>query len=241
MFRTIMVAIYLIFAFICSLPSLIKVNILEKNNRMKEKEELTNRVLGKIARGLIKTSGSTVKVIGQENIPDEGPVLFVGNHQSLFDIPILIGYIKRNKGFIAKVELSKIPVFSKWMEKLNCVFIDRSNVRQSLKAINKGVKHLKNGYSMVIFPEGTRSSDGIIGEFKPGSLKMATKSKATIVPVTIKGAYNIMSRDSLAIKPSNVELVISKPIYIDDENEKDSKGLADKVRDIIYKELNKRP
>jgi len=238
MIRTFFIAIYLVFAFIWTLPSLIKANILEKNNKIKEKEELTNKVLGKIARGLMKASGSTVKVIGEENIPDEGPLLFVGNHQSNFDIPILIGYTKRNKGFIAKIELSKIPILSKWMEKLNCVFIDRNDVRQSLKAINKGVKHLKNGYSMVIFPEGTRSNNGVLGEFKPGSLKMATKARAAIVPVTIKGSYNIMSRDSLAIKPANVELIISKPIYINDENEKDSKGLTDKVRDTINKELN---
>ncbi len=239
MLKTIYVAIDLVTRLIFSLPSLRKANALDREDKAKEREELTYNVIGKIAKRLLKVSGTSVKVIGEENVPSEGPILFVGNHQSYFDIPILLTNIKRYKGFIAKTELAKIPILKQWMEKLNCVFIDRKDARQSLKAINKGIKHLKSGYPMVIFPEGTRSADGTLGEFKPGSLKMATKAKATIVPITIKGAYKIMSKDSLAIRPANVELVISKPIYMDDETIADPKGLTDRVKNIISEELNK--
>lgn len=238
MFRTIIWIIYFIFRILFLTPALLKVKSLDKQNRIKEKDELTHRVAKKWGKELIDLSGSKVKVIGEENVPKDGSILFVSNHQSNLDIPILLGFIDKPKGFIAKEELEKFPLLSPWMKHLNCVFIRRGNPREALKAIKEGIKLLKEGYSFVIFPEGTRSKDGTLGEFKPGSLKLATKSGAPIVPVTIKGAINMMQKDSLVIKPADVELIISKPIFMDDDIAKDSNALAEEVKSIINKNLN---
>jgi 1-acyl-sn-glycerol-3-phosphate acyltransferase len=239
MIRTIILAIYLVTGFILSLPSLLKVKSFDNQNKVHEVDRITGKVIKRLAKGVVSLSGARVSIRGKENLPETGPVLFVSNHQSYFDIPILIALMDKPLAFIAKMELSKIPMLSTWMKYMHCVFMDRKDVRQSLKAINKGVKFLKEGYSLVIFPEGTRSEDGSLREFKPGALKLATKSKVPIVPVTIKGAYKIMPRDNLKIRPADVEVIISEPIFIDDEMAKDSMKLSNKVRHIIEEELNK--
>lgn len=238
MFRTIIWIIYFIFRILVITPYLITFKSLDKQNRIEERDKLAYKVGRNWGRDLIKASGSKIKVIGEENIPEDGSVLFVSNHQSYLDIPILLGFIDKPKAFIAKAELSKYPIFSTWMKALKCIFIDRSDVRQSLRAIKEGIKLLKEGYSLVIFPEGTRSKDGTLMEFKQGSLKLATKSGVPIVPVTIKGAKDIMPRGKLVIRPTNVEIIISKPIFMDDDIAKDSKALNEKVRNIISENLN---
>lgn len=237
MFRTIIWIIYFILKLLAITPDMLRVKSLDKKGRVEERDKLVFSVAEKWGRDLINASGSTVKVTGEENIPKDQPVLFVSNHQSYLDIPILVGFIDKPKSFIAKKDLDKFPLFRTWMKNLQCILIDRSDVRQSLRAIKEGVKLLKEGYSYVIFPEGTRSKDGTLGEFKQGSLKLATKSGAPIVPVTIKGAKDIMPRGTLAIKPANVEIIISNPIFMDDDIAKDSKALNEKVMSIISENL----
>ncbi|WP_432661834.1 lysophospholipid acyltransferase family protein [Wukongibacter baidiensis] len=239
MFRTITWIIYFIFRILILTPKLMKVKSLDKQNMVEEKDKLAYSIAKSWGRDLVKRSGSKVTVVGEENIPENEAVLFVSNHQSNLDIPILLGFIDKPKAFVAKIELSKFPVLSTWMKLINCIFIDRGNARESLKAIKAGIKLLKGGYSLVIFPEGTRSKDGNLMEFKPGSLKLATKSGVPIVPVTINGAKDIMPSGKLAIRPANVELVISKPIYMDDEVAKDSNALTETVRNIIDENLKK--
>ncbi|RKD22159.1 1-acyl-sn-glycerol-3-phosphate acyltransferase [Caminicella sporogenes DSM 14501] len=237
MIRTIILATYLIPALIFSIPSLMKAKLLEKKGKLDERNRLAFEVVSKMSRRLIKLSGSQIKVVGEENIPRDKAVLFVSNHQSNFDILLLLGFIDKPKAFIAKVELMKIPILSQWMKAMGCIFIDRKDVRQSLRAINEGANILKEGHSLVIFPEGTRSKDGQLGQFKHGSFKLATKSNVPIIPVTINGAYKIMPKGKLIIKPSKVEMIISKPIYADEEIKRDSKMLADKVKNIIEENL----
>ncbi|SKC85446.1 lysophospholipid acyltransferase family protein [Maledivibacter halophilus] len=237
MVRTIIWVIYFIIKLLLITPKLIKLKSLGRQDKIEERDKLAYKVARSWGRDLIEKSGSKVKVIGEENVPKDRPVLFVSNHQSYLDIPILLGYIDKPKAFIAKKELSNIPLFSTWMKSLQCVFIDRSDIRQSLRAIKKGIELLKKGYSFVIFPEGTRSKDGNLMEFKPGSLKMAIKAKVPIVPVTIKGANKIMPRGKIVIIPTDVEIIISKPIFIDDGIAKDSKGLTEQVWNTINDNL----
>ncbi|MCT4563419.1 MAG: 1-acyl-sn-glycerol-3-phosphate acyltransferase [Maledivibacter sp.] len=241
MVRTIMWIIYFIYRILVITPYLITLKSLDKQDRIDERDELAYDISRKWGYNLIKASGSKIKVIGQENIPKDQAVLFVSNHQSYLDIPVLLGYIDKPKSFIAKAELSKYPLFSTWMKAMRCIFIDRSDVRQSLRAIKEGIKLLKNGYSLVIFPEGTRSKDGNLMEFKQGSLKLATKSGVPIMPVTINGTKDIMTRGTLFIKPTDVEIIISKPIFMDEETAKDSKALNERVRNIISENLNTTP
>ena len=167
------------------------------------------------ANKIIKNSGAKINVIGQENIPDEA-VLFVANHQSGFDIAIFLGCIEKNKGYISKPSIFKIPFIKNWMDELRCVSISQTDVRQGAKAILEGIAVLKDGYSMVIFPEGTRSLDGTMRDFKAGSFKLATKSKVPIVPVTIDGAINVLGKKDVLVKPSEVNVTIHPPVYTKD-------------------------
>ncbi|HEY5586189.1 MAG TPA: lysophospholipid acyltransferase family protein [Ruminiclostridium sp.] len=225
--------IYLVFTFV----DMIKVKWLERQNKIAERDAFIHKRAMEWAKKMVAFTGSKITVTGEENIPKEGGVLFVGNHQSNFDIPILIGYINKPKAFITKSELSRVPIFSTWMKAIGCIFINRKNARQSLIAINQGAERLKQGYSIVIFPEGTRSQDGSVGEFKAGSLKLATKSKVPIIPVTIKGSMNIMPKKGFVIRPAAVEVIISPPVMIDPAIKNDSNQISEIVRNIIISQL----
>ncbi len=237
MFRTIIWVIYFVGKLIFSIPDIQKAKSLEKQGQTKERAEFSNRVIRNMCKKFITLSGSKVKVSGKENIPKNDAVLFVSNHQSYFDILIFVACIPKSKGFIAKDDLKKFPLLRNWMEYVNCVLIERGNPRKGLLAIKEGIKLLKGGYSMVLFPEGTRSVNGELNEFKPGSLRLATKSGVPVVPVTIKGAHGIMPKGKLVIRPVDVEIIISPPIYMDEEV--DSNALTEKVQNIIAKELER--
>ncbi|MDM8534696.1 lysophospholipid acyltransferase family protein [Clostridiaceae bacterium HSG29] len=234
MIRTVIWFVYFWIDFLINIPNLYYAKKLKKDNKDDELEIYLNKISKKWSNNLLKLAGIKVKIIGMENIPENENVLFVSNHQSNFDIPILLGSLNRRVAFIAKEEIKKMPFIGGWMEIQNCVFIKRDDPRQSVRAINKGAKFIGNGQAMVIFPEGTRSADGSLNEFKAGSFKLPVKSKAKIVPITINGSINSMKRGSLIIKPAEVVLTISKPIEIE-ENERDTSLM----RDFVVAEINK--
>ena len=211
---------------------------LNHRHKTAERDSCAQAIARNWARSAISANGSVIKVSGIENVPTAGGVLFIANHQSNFDIPILIGFVPRDKGFIAKNELLKVPVFSMWMKYLGCVFIDRNDARQSLRMLNQAAERLKEGHSLVIFPEGTRSKDGIVGQFKSGSLKIALKANVPIIPVTINGSIDIMPKGSSFIKSADVEIIISPPLILDEIVEKDPSAITEKVRSIIVANLN---
>ncbi|MBS7527704.1 1-acyl-sn-glycerol-3-phosphate acyltransferase [Fusibacter paucivorans] len=157
---------------------------------------------------LLKLAGTQIEVKGLDHLPKDGPILFIANHQSNFDIPLMIASLPVPVGFVAKLELEKMPFVNGWMKALQCTFIDRSDIRKQVRAINEGAVRLKKGYHIVLFPEGTRSADGKIQDFKPGGLKLATKSGAAIVPITIDGSIGIMQKGSLKINPATVTITI---------------------------------
>jgi 1-acyl-sn-glycerol-3-phosphate acyltransferase len=183
-------------------------------------------------------NGSSIQVSGIENIPLTGGLLFVANHQSNFDIPILVGHVPRDKGFIAKLELLKVPSFSRWMKYIGCIFIDRNDARQSLETINDAAERIKAGHSMVVFPEGTRSADGTVGKFRAGSLRLAVKSGVPVVPVTIIGSKDIMPKGSSLIKSAAVKVIVSPPLMPEEYVGIDSNQIAEKVRSIIVSNMN---
>ncbi|GAU78596.1 1-acyl-sn-glycerol-3-phosphate acyltransferase [Fusibacter sp. 3D3] len=229
MIRTIIWFAYFWISLVGLMPALFKVNKMTAN----EKLEFADQKARQWSSKLLKLAGCKVEIVGLENIPKDSAVLYVCNHQSNFDIPLTILHLPKTKGFIAKVELLKMPFVRDWMKHMKCIFMDRSDIRQQVKGISQGVQSLKEGQSMVIFPEGTRSPDGKVKAFKPGGLKLATKSGVPIVPVTIKGSKDIMKKGSLLIKPANVEIIISEPIWINKEMNKETVALTETVKAII--------
>ena len=190
----------------------LKINKLTKKGDIEGRAKYIHKVTTNWAKSVMNLAGAKITVVGKENIPKGKTALFVSNHQSNFDILFLMSSIDVPKGFIAKKELEKWPMISTWMKYINCIFMDRSNLRKSAEAIVMGTKLLKNGYSMVIFPEGTRSKGGPIEDFKAGSFKLATKSGSLIVPVTINGTYKLLEANNNRIKGADIELVIHPAI-----------------------------
>lgn len=187
---------------------------------------------GRICVGL---SRSKVEVTGAEKLP-EGNVLYVGNHQGYYDIPLLLGYLPKYKAFVAKIELSKIPALSMWMRTMGCLFLDRGNLKQSLKVILQGIDQLKAGDTLVIFPEGTRSKSFKMGEFKKGSLKLGIKANVPIVPITIMGSYG-MFEEKMQFQKKDVKIIIHDPIYPDQLSKEEQNDLSETVRNIIVEPI----
>ncbi len=180
----------------------------------------------------IITTGSRVKVVGRENIPASGPVCFMGNHQSYFDIPALVGFVGSPMGFIAKQELAKVPVLSQWMTQLPSFFLDRDNARQAVKVFKEAAQVMREGQPMVIFPEGLRAERGQVTDFHLGSFKLAQMAEAVIVPFAIDGTWRIMEIDG-NIHASRVKITILPPVRPQDPIYSDKNALASHIRSSI--------
>ncbi|MGM0431520.1 MAG: lysophospholipid acyltransferase family protein [Spirochaetota bacterium] len=183
-----------------------------------------------LSKGIICALGGRVHVIGSDNIPkDESRICFVSNHQSYADIPLLVSYLPMLVGFITKVELRKIPILRSWIRALGCVYIDRSSTRSSIQAIFDGVERIKQGHPLVIFPEGTRSKSDTVGQLKEGSLKLATRSKAVIVPLTIQGTHKLLEKMKSSKFRQDVYLIIHEPLPTEQLSEQQLKAIPEKV------------
>jgi 1-acyl-sn-glycerol-3-phosphate acyltransferase len=237
MIRTIFTAIYLLFLVLSITPRLLRIKKLATTLPPEEKDRLVHKTPDWFGKRMIGITGSTVEVRGLENVPQDRAVLVVCNHQSNFDIPVVMGYLNKPVGFISKAEIKKLPLVADWMELMNCVFMDRSDRRQSLQAIRDGIQLLKDGHSLVIFPEGTRSKGKEIGEFKTGSFHLAVKSGVPILPVTVNGTYNILEANGNRVKPAHVTLTVSEPIYEEQYKDMELKELAAYTRDVIASKL----
>lgn len=155
----------------------------------------------------------TVNVSGRENIPFNTPCVFICNHQGYADIVVMFMAVKGKQiGFIAKDSLKNVPYFGKWISAIRGVFIKRGNSREALKSIQAGAETLKNGFSLVIFPEGTRSHGKAPARFKAGSFKLATKAKVPIVPVTINGSHHMFEDRGIITGGATIDVVIHAPI-----------------------------
>jgi 1-acyl-sn-glycerol-3-phosphate acyltransferase len=183
----------------------------------------------------INIIGIDLDVQGLENIPNETCV-FIGNHSSILDIPIILYSTNRNLGFIAKKEMLKTPIIGYWLRNSKCVPLDRENPRNAIVSMNEAVKNIEEGNSMVIFPEGTRNKEGKVGEFKKGSLKLATKSKVPIVPVSIDRASRAFE-DTRSFKPTKIKVVFGKPIDTKNLSKEDEKDLIENIRNMIISNL----
>lgn len=182
-------------------------------------------------------SGVKLEVNGLDNIPDDQAVLFVGNHISFFDIIVTYPLMKRPTGYIAKKEIRKVPFLSWWMYFVNCIFLDRKNPRQGLKSVLEASEKIKNGTSIFLFPEGTRSKDGKLAEFKDGGFKIATKAKAPIIPIGIQGTSDILENHFPIIKSGKVIVNFGKPVYTSEMSKAEQKSLPNLVREQV-KELS---
>lgn len=209
---------------------------LELRGRQRRKEQLAWGFARWWGRAVLWATGSTVKVVGAEKVP-EGPVVVMGNHQGYFDIMLVLGYIDKPLAFIAKKELSKLPLVSSWMRYLGCIFLDRKDVRQAVEVFQKAVNQVKSGWSMVIFPEGTRSKSNTLAPFKKGSMKLPLRAGVPIVPVSIDGTYKVFEGNGKRIGPAQITLVVAEPIMPEQISQMDTGDISQLVRERIEQGL----
>jgi len=173
------------------------------------------RIVQALSRFMIFLTGVTLRVEGQEKIPRQGGFCLVSNHGSIFDIILILALTGRPVGFIAKRELARIPLLNMWVLLLGGLFIDRRqnrrSIRRAMATIERGVRRIQAGGAMIIFPEGTRSRGQGLLPFKPGALKLATKSLAPIVPLAITGSYDVFERKR-RVRAVPVRVVYCDPI-----------------------------
>jgi 1-acyl-sn-glycerol-3-phosphate acyltransferase len=185
------------------------------------------------ARTILALSGTRVKVIGADNVLIGKPQIFMSNHQSDFDIFVVLGFIPGQFRWIAKKELFKIPIFGGAMRNAGYIEIDRQNHEKAMKSLEIAAQKIRDGKSVMTFPEGTRSKDGVVKPFKQGMFHLAIRAGVPIVPVCIIGAGNIMSRRSLRITPGKVTMIIDKPIDVTGYTIENRAQLIERVRNVI--------
>lgn len=232
--RSIIALILILFYFIISLPVMLIALIIGLFS-MKTRDIMMLRFVQFGLRKIYQLAGAKVTVTGLENIPKDEAVLYVGNHISYFDVITTYPIMERPTGYIAKKEIKKFPILNLLMYFVHCLFLDRDDPRAGFQTIIDASEQIKNGISVVVFPEGTRSKDGKLGEFKEGSFKIISKSKCPVIPMGIIGTPDLFEKHSPWMKPAEVTINFGKPIYTADMSRQEIKALLSVVREEVAK------
>ena len=241
MIRLILVCIFLLIIFVLSLI-LFPIEWLIGRISPKAKDISSLRFVQFVFKVILFLSGVSTTVIGLENIPKDEPVVFIGNHRGFFDTVVSYSRMPRLTGFIAKKEMIGIPLLNLWMEQMNCLFLDRANIKEGLKTILTGIEKVKGGVSMWIFPEGTRNESkdpADLMEFHEGSLKIAEKSGCPVIPVAITGTDDVFERHTPWIRKSHVIIEYGEPIYLKELPPDKKKFPGAYTRDVISSMLRR--
>ena len=185
--------------------------------------------------------GIRYRVVGREHVPANRAVVFVSNHQSNVDPPMLYRVLHRRLHFIYKAELQKLPILARAFGIAGFIAIDRRNREQAMAAIDRAAGALRCGASFLMFPEGTRSRTGELLPFKKGGFIMAIKAQVPVVPVAISGARAAMKKGSKIIRPVTVTLRIGEPLETAGQSLADREDLIEEVRARIEGMLNEGP
>lgn len=174
-----------------------------------------------------------VKVHGRKNIDKEQSYVIVSNHQSHYDVFVLYGWLGVDFKWVMKQELRKVPGLGIGCEKVGHIFIDRSNHERALASLREAKRKIVNGTSVIFFPEGTRSVDGSLGDFKKGAFRMALDLDLPILPVTISGTGKVLPAHTTRLFPGVVHMTIHPPIDTSPYNDENIQELMDKTRKVI--------
>ncbi len=233
MIRLILIAVFLVLFLVLGIPLLLIEWVIGKfNQRAKDISSL--RIVQWAFKVILFLAGTKVVIKGEENVPKNEPVLYVGNHRSYFDIVITYSRVPDLTGYIAKKEMLRWPLLVNWMKNLHCLFLDRQDVKQGLKTILTAIDKVKAGISICIFPEGTRNRvNDTFMEFHEGSFKVASKSGCAVVPMAIYNSAAIFEDHIPWIRKTTVIVEYGKPFYIKDLPKETQKRVGAYSRDLI--------
>jgi 1-acyl-sn-glycerol-3-phosphate acyltransferase len=190
------------------------------------------------AKVILWVCGVKVKVKGLENVDPDLPRIYMSNHQSYFDIFAFFAGLPIDFKYMLKKELMRIPLFGIAVWRARHISVDRGNPRKAYKSVQKAVEKIRSGYSVLIFPEGTRSPDGHMQPFKRGGFRLALQAGCDIVPVAICNSHNISAKGSLKVNKGVIAINIGKPISIKDYSKKNIDKLMARVREAVIAKLN---
>lgn len=192
-----------------------------------------NRVIRIWASSIIRSSGTRLTVEGKERLDPRQPYVYISNHLSTFDIIATAYILPGTVRFIAKKELFRIPLFAQGMAAAGMIKIDRGNSEEARKTISEAVRVVKNGVSIIVFPEGTRSRTGQIQNFKKGGFILALSGQIPIVPISISGSQYVNRKNSPILRPGRIKLKILEPIETEGMTMEDRNRLLQTVRQKI--------
>jgi 1-acyl-sn-glycerol-3-phosphate acyltransferase len=185
------------------------------------------------ARRILATTGVRVQVSGLQHLEPGRSYVFAANHQSIYDIPIVFTSIPAQLRIVAKESLGRIPFMGWHLHRAGHLLVDRRNPGPDI--VTKMARLVREGNSLIVFPEGTRSVDGAVGRFKKGSFAVAVDAGLPVVPVTITGSSHVMKKGQLMVCPGEVQLVVHPPISTEGIARERVLALADSVRTAVLR------
>ncbi len=183
------------------------------------------------ARLILTTTGVRTSVRGVEQVDCSAPYVFVSNHQSIYDIPVLFVSLPLQLRIIAKASLGRFPVLGWHLRWTGHLLVDRA--RAGASTLKQVARMMRRGHSLIVFPEGTRSRDGRVGRFRRGLFLLAIEARLPVVPVAVSGTRHVMRKGMLTTRPGDVALVVHPPLRTDDLTRSDASALAERVRSIV--------
>lgn len=226
MIRFLAVASFVILFLIFSIPLLIAEWIIGKF-RMDWKDRSSLTIVNWAFRCCLFLAGTSVTVLGEENVPSDTAVLYVANHRSYFDILLTYVRVPRPTGYVAKKEMLRYPLLVNWMKNLHCLFLDRDNIKEGLKTILHGVEEVKSGISICIFPEGTRNKvQDTFLPFHEGSFKIAEKAHCPIIPIAINNSAGVFEDHLPRMKPAHVVIEYGQPILMSELSKEEKRRVG---------------
>lgn len=187
------------------------------------------------AWGILKAAGVRVEVKGLENLSHNSPQILASNHQSYFDIFALMAYIPIPCGWLTKKELFLIPIFGLAMKRFGNVRIDRSDHEKAQESLRIAARRIREGRSLLIFPEGTRSPDGHLLPFKKGCYYLAEASDAPVIPISISGSFHIMPKKQFRVRPGSMHMVIGSPLRVERSSPNEREDFMTRLREEIIR------
>ena len=233
MIRFLIIALMLFLYLLLGIPVLLVEWIIGKFNQ-EAKDYSCLRMVQTAFKLMLKVAGVRLTVIGEENVPKDQAVLYIGNHRSYFDIVLTYSHFPGITGYVAKKEMLRYPLLKNWMKAIHCLFLDRDNIKEGLKTILKGVEEVKNGTSLCIFPEGTRNRENdTFLPFHDGSFKIAEKGGVPVVPMVLLNSAAIFEDHLPRIRRATVVIEFQKPVFLDRLDKSERKKTGTYVSQLI--------